>query len=140
MRRGNLLQVTLHMPPRDNKMLYRIATLVVLASLLAVPADADWFGKRKRKTRAKAARTSPPVPNGYKTPYPTRTGPMSIGFFSYPNYNYPKPGSFDPYRFDNYVHYPYELGRFDAPDLLNDPYFRERHRYDSHFQGRRYSR
>ena len=62
----------------------------------------------------------------------------SIGFGSYPAYNYPRPGEFDPERFDNYVHDPYVRGRFDAPDLLNDPYFRERHRYDSHFRGRRY--
>ena len=62
----------------------------------------------------------------------------SIGFASYPPYNYPRPGEFDPERFDNYVHDPYLRGRFDAPDLLNDPYFRERHRYDSHFRGRRY--
>jgi hypothetical protein len=61
---------------------------------------------------------------------------MSVGVFSYPNYGYPRPGSFDPYRFDNYVYDPYTSGSFRAPDLINDPYFRERHRYDSAFPGR----
>ena len=55
---------------------------------------------------------------------------------SYPAYNYPRPGAFDPYRFDNYVYDPYRYGSFREPDLLNDPYFRERTRYDSHFSGK----
>ncbi|MDG2224412.1 MAG: hypothetical protein P8L85_23725 [Rubripirellula sp.] len=78
------------------------------------------------------------------TPAPARTHSeptifgMGVGVGSYPPYNYPRPGQFDPYRFDSYVHDPYRSGSFEAPDLLNDPYFRERHRYDSAFPGRRY--
>ncbi|KAA5547292.1 hypothetical protein FYK55_02535 [Roseiconus nitratireducens] len=78
------------------------------------------------------------VPNRYRTPYPTASSGISIGIGSYPYYNYPRPGQFDPYRFDNYVHDPYITGRFRAPDLLNDPYFRERHRYESRFPGHRH--
>lgn len=40
---------------------------------------------------------------------------------------------FDPNGFNPYVYDPYTSGSFEAPDLLNDPYFRERHRYQSHF-------
>lgn len=123
-------------------MLRQIAMIAVLVTLTCPPVAAQWFGKRTKKVRrnASAAQQTAGVPNRYRTPYPTSTGPMSIGIFSYPNYNYPRPGSFDPYRFDNYVHYPYQFGSFEAPDLLNDPYFRERHRYDSHFPGRRRTR
>ena len=118
-------------------------TFVVLAALLIGPATAEaelFSGKRIRNWKAGIARhrAANPVPNRYRTPYPTQTAGMSIGVFSYPNYNYPRPGQFDPYRFDNYVHDPTIYGKFQAPDLLNDPYFRERHRYDSHFPGRRY--
>lgn len=80
-----------------------------------------------------------PVPNRYRTPYRTNPVGMSFGFLSYPDYNYPSPGQFDPFRFDNYVYDPVRFGSFREPDLLNDPYFRERHRYDSAFVGRRYS-
>ena len=60
----------------------------------------------------------------------------SIGVFGigtntgagYPPYVY-----FDPNGFNPYVYDPYTSGSFQAPDLLNDPYFRERHRYQSHF-------
>lgn len=41
---------------------------------------------------------------------------------------------FDPHAFSGYAYDPYTFGHFEAPDLLKDPYFRERHRYDSHFK------
>jgi hypothetical protein len=63
---------------------------------------------------------------------------FSIGIGSYPPYGYPRVGDFNPYRFDSYVYDPYRSGNFEAPDLLQDPYFREQHRYDSQFPGRRY--
>lgn len=120
-------------------MIRTLVALLLLATLSAGDANAQWFGKRFRQNPARRVAPAPPrnVPNRYRTPYPTTTGPMSIGVFSYPDGNYPRPGTFDPYRFDNYVYDPYRFGSFEAPDLLNDPYFRERHRYDSHFPGRR---
>lgn len=59
---------------------------------------------------------------------------IGIGNYS-PSGLYP-PGVFDPYAFDGRAYDPYRYGSFKAPDLLDDPYFRERHRYDSHFPGR----
>ena len=41
---------------------------------------------------------------------------------------------FDPNACSGYAYDPYTYGHFEAPDLLKDPYFRERHRYDSHFK------
>lgn len=84
-----------------------------------------------------ANRTMPPTTGGSTINEPTLFG-MGIGVGSYPPYNYPRPGEFNPYRFDSYIYDPYQSGSFEPPDLLNDPYFRERHRYDSHFPGRRY--
>ena len=121
-----------------------LAILVAAILVTSSQADAQWLGRKwfggKRHSGAKyhsPNKSIPPAPNRYKTPYPTTSSGISIGIGSYPYYNYPRPGSFDPYRFDNYVYDPYRSGSFRAPDLLNDPYFRERHRYDSHFPGRR---
>ncbi len=61
---------------------------------------------------------------------------IGFGFGSDPNGQYVPNGYFNPYGFDLYVHDPYRYGSFDAPDLLDDPYFRERHRYDSRYPGR----
>lgn len=112
--------------------------IVFVAATLFTSTNADaqlfgrkWFGGRKHSSAKR------PAPNNYRTPYPTTSAGISVGFGSYPYYNYPRPGSFDPYRFDSYVYDPYRSGSFRAPDLINDPYFRERHRYDSHFPGRR---
>ncbi len=63
---------------------------------------------------------------------------FGFGIQSDPVYRNDPPGTFNPNRFDSYVHDPYRFGSFEAPDLLNDPYFRERHRYDSAFPGRRH--
>lgn len=46
---------------------------------------------------------------------------------------YGYPGAFAGY---GYVYNPYGRGRFEAPDLLNDPYFQAEHKFDSHFPGR----
>ena len=92
---------------------------------------------RALRTSVETPVPSKPVPNRYRTPYPSVSGGYSIGIGSYPAYNYPKPGNFDPYRFDNYVYDPYRYGSFREPDLHNDPYFRERTRYDAAFPRKR---
>ncbi|MEM6469378.1 MAG: hypothetical protein AAF802_07390 [Planctomycetota bacterium] len=116
-----------------------IRKALVIALLIAWggQAEAQWFKRLRGGSRANVQRATPNVPNRYRTPYPTTTRGMSFGFLSYPQYNYPRPGQFDPYRFDNYVYDPYQFGSFREPDLMNDPYFRERHRNDSMFPGRR---
>lgn len=116
-----------------------LVILITIVSIDCAVAQAQWFGRRSIGARLSRvpAHTVPNIPNRYHTPYPTTTGRMSVGMLSYPDYNYPRPGTFDPYRFDNYVYDPYRYGSFRAPDLLEDPYFRERYRYDSHFPGRR---
>ena len=45
------------------------------------------------------------------------------------------------YPYYGYGYFPdaYRTGNFEAPDLLDDPYFRAQHKFDSHFPGR-YSR
>lgn len=120
--------------------------IVIFAATLITTSNADaqlfgrrWFGGRKHSSAKHNApkRSTARAPNNYRTPYPTTSAGISFGFGSYPYYNYPRPGEFDPYRFDSYVYDPYRTGSFRAPDLINDPYFRERYRYDSHFPGRR---
>lgn len=37
---------------------------------------------------------------------------------------------------NGYYQDPYARGRFDMPDLTNDPYFQWQHKFDSHFPGR----
>ncbi|MGI9473529.1 MAG: hypothetical protein ACR2NZ_18450 [Rubripirellula sp.] len=71
---------------------------------------------------------------GYRSNRPSSSFGFSIGIGGYPGYG--GFGYFDPYRFDGYGYDPYRHGSFEAPDLLNDPYFRERHRYDSKYPGR----
>ncbi|TWU15436.1 hypothetical protein [Allorhodopirellula heiligendammensis] len=44
-----------------------------------------------------------------------------------------------PYYGYGYAYDPYRHGSFHAPDLLNEPYFRAQHKFDSQFPGR-YSR
>jgi hypothetical protein len=61
---------------------------------------------------------------------------IGIGNYSPSPRGYPSPGAFDPYGFDGNAYDPYQGGSFRAPDLLDDPYFRERHRFDSRFPGR----
>ena len=111
-----------------------IAMLVSPWFVTAAEARGPWFRNLFRGPRVQ--RTVPPVTN-HPQSEPTLFG-MGIGVGSYPPYNYPRPGEFNPYRFDSYIYDPYVSGSFEPPDLLNDPYFRERHRYDSHFPGRRY--
>lgn len=113
-----------------------LAILMLISAGYAAPADAQLFKFNWLRKRDKAPPAN--IPNRYRTPYPTITGPASIGVFSYPGYNYPGPYDFDPYRFDNYVYDPMISGRFRAPSLLDDPYFRERYRYDSAYPGRKH--
>lgn len=101
-------------------------TSLGLSTDARVPFGRFFFGNRVSKPSATRTISEP-----------TLFG-MGVGIGSYPPYNYPHPGQFDPYRFDSYLYDPYRSGSFEAPDLLNDPYFRERHRYDSAFPGRRH--
>ncbi len=41
-----------------------------------------------------------------------------------------------PYYGYGYAYDPYRHGSFRAPDLLNEPYFRAQHKFDSQFPGR----
>ena len=60
----------------------------------------------------------------------------SIGNAHRANPNFGQPGSIPHYGYD-YIYDPYRSGRFKAPDLLlNDPFFRTQHKFDSHFPGR----
>jgi hypothetical protein len=75
-------------------------------------------------------------PSYHRSHYASPSFGFSIGIGSYPGYGYSSFGYMDPYRFDGFGYDPYRYGSFRAPDLLNDPYFRERYRYDSRFPGR----
>jgi hypothetical protein len=59
---------------------------------------------------------------------------FSIGIGNYYSDRQSGYHEFDPHAFSGYAYDPYTFGHFEAPDLLKDPYFRERHRYDSHFK------
>ncbi|WP_146524642.1 hypothetical protein [Novipirellula artificiosorum] len=61
---------------------------------------------------------------------------MGIGIGSYRGYGYSTFGSVAPYGL-GYVNDPYQSGSFRVPDLLDDPYFIEQHRFDSRYPGRR---
>lgn len=144
----------LHFTLRTFQMLRLIFVLAAVSSFCCSDAGAQTFfkgGLLKREfgtrqntsqhttqmSQRHASSVQPQVSNRYRTPYVTSPSGISIGVGSYPYYNYPRPGQFDPYRFDNYVHDPYITGSFKAPDLLKDPYFRERHRYESKYPARR---
>lgn len=60
---------------------------------------------------------------------------------SYGGYSFGGYGGFGygGYGYGGYSYDPYRGGSFRAPDLLDDPYFRAQHKFDSHFPGR-YSR
>lgn len=116
----------------------RYLLLLILAAWF-IPAQSSDARERRFAKWLRGARASTPSPSRMVVPptsEPTLFG-MGIGVGSYPPYDYPRPGQFNPYRFDSYIYDPYQSGSFEAPDLLNDPYFRERHRYDSRFPGRR---
>ena len=107
-----------------------------VCALQFAEADAEGlFAKRFRAARSHNHTRS--ASSHRSSAEPTLFG-FGIGVGSYPPYGYPRPGEFNPYRFDSYLYDPYQGGSFEAPDLLKDPYFRERHRYDSRFPGRRY--
>ncbi len=76
--------------------------------------------------------------NSHRSNYPSSSFGFSIGIGGYPGFGYSNLGFFDAYRFDGYGYDPYRYGHFQVPDLLDDPYFNERHRYDSQFPGMRY--
>jgi hypothetical protein len=99
----------------------QVASDVHLGGIRATPIQlvGDRFFRRFQSTR----RSRSPSLFGF-----------SIGIGNY--YSDRRSGyyEFDPNAFSGYAYDPYTYGHFEAPDLLNDPYFRERNRYDSHFK------
>ncbi len=80
----------------------------------------------------------------HRSNYPSSGVGFSIGVgsypgFGYPGFGYPGFGYLDPYRFDGYGYDPYRYGNFRPYDPMQDPYYRERYRYDSFFPGRRHA-
>lgn len=77
-------------------------------------------------------------PGNYRAQYPRSTASLGfgVGIGSYPGYGYGfgGPSYFDAYRF--YGVDPWRTGRFRAPDLLDDPYFRAQNKFNSRFPGR----
>ena len=67
--------------------------------------------------------------HGYRSQY---RGPA---YGHYPGYGYPGFGLIDPYAYD-----PYKYGRFRMQDPTDDPYLREKYRYDTFFPGRKHRR
>jgi hypothetical protein len=55
--------------------------------------------------------------------------------YGYPGWGYPYPSAY-PFNGFDYGYDPYRYGSFQAPDLLDDPYFRARNRHNSRFPGR----
>ncbi len=121
-------------------------TVVSVSVLHCTQADAQLlFGRRHQSARGAQLQrydTSRQAENDrtYRSYRPSSGLDISIGIGSYPGYGYYSGfgayGYLDPYRFDGYGYDPYRYGSFEAPDLLKDPYFRERYRYDSKFPGR----
>lgn len=70
--------------------------------------------------------------------YRSSSSGLSIGFGGYPGFGYSGYGYGAPYPFYGYRSgYDYfGAPNFEQPDLLRDPYFRARHKFDSHFPGR----
>lgn len=68
----------------------------------------------------------------------SRPTPHSFGVDRYGHLDYGYAGPYPVYGF-GYVQDPYQSGHFEAPDLLDDPYFRAQHKFDSRYPGR-YSR
>ena len=129
--------------------MFRLLTItLVCASILhCTQADAQFlFGRRHQSAkgakiqRYDTHRQTENTERTYRSYRPSSGLNISIGIGSYPGYGYYSGfggyGYPDPYRFDGYGYDPYRYGSFEAPDLLKDPYFRERYRYDSKFPGR----
>ena len=123
-----------------------IITFVIFIALHHNPAEAQIFGRWKNSSRgAKLQRyeSQRPLTTADHRERSSRTSSgldIRIGVGTFPGYGYypgfGAVGYLDPYRFDGFGYDPYRYGRFEAPDLLNDPYFRERYRYDSKYPGR----
>jgi hypothetical protein len=128
--------------------MFRLLIIIVVSFsvLHCTPVDAQLFGRRHQSKRgAKLQRydshRQPAQAELNDRSYRTSSGlNISIGIGTFPGYGYYSGfggyGYLDPYRFDGYGYDPYRYGSFEAPDLLKDPYFRERYRYDSQFPGR----
>lgn len=128
-------------------MFSRLIIIVFSFSMLhCTQVDAQLFGRRYSSTRGAklqrydSHRQPARAKQNYRS-YRTSSGlNINIGIGAFPGYSYYSGfggfGYLDPYRFDGYGYDPYRYGSFEAPDLLKDPYFRERYRYDSLFSGR----
>lgn len=130
--------------------MFRILIIIVVSFsvLHCTQADAQLFGRRHQSTRGAKiqrydSRRQPVKAEQNFRSYRTSSGlNINIGIGTFPGYGYGyysgfgSFGYFDPYRFDGYGYDPYRYGSFEAPDLLKDPYFRERYRYDSKYPGR----
>ena len=62
---------------------------------------------------------------------------IDFGVGGYPADGVYRYGRVPMYSTNPYPYDPYVRGSFRAPDLLDDPFFRERTRHQSHFPGRR---
>ena len=121
-----------------------IITAVTACVLHCTQADAQLFGRRHHSSRGaklqryESHRQTANTERTYRPYNPSSGLNISIGIGGYPRYysGFGGYGYLDPYRFDGYGYDPYRYGSFEAPDLLKDPYFRERYRYDSKFPGR----
>ena len=122
-------------------------TVVCTSVLHCTQAEAQLlFGRRHQSVRGAQLqrydthRQTEKTERTYRSYRPSSGLDIRIGIGSYPGYGYYSGfggyGYLDPYRFDGYGYDPYRYGSFEAPDLLKDPYFRERYRYDSKFPGR----
>jgi hypothetical protein len=129
--------------------MYRLVIISVVSMCVLSCGDAEaqlLFGRRHHSSRGaklqryESTRQTAKVDEAYRS-YKRSSGlNISIGIGAYPEYGYYSGfggyGYLDPYRFDGYGYDPYRYGSFEAPDLLKDPYFRERYRYDSKYPGR----
>ncbi len=126
---------------------FLIITVVSISVLNGTDVEAQLlFGRRHQSSRGAklqrydSQRQPTKIEDSYRS-YKRSSGlNLSVGIGTYPGFGYyPGFGGYgylDPYRFDGYGYDPYRYGSFEAPDLLNDPYFRERYRYDSKYPGR----
>jgi hypothetical protein len=124
--------------------MFRLLMIAVVSVLYCTQVDAQLFGRRHRSNRGAQlqryeSNRQPVKTDQLSRSYKSSSGlNISIGIGAYPGYysGFGGYGYLDPYRFDGYGYDPYRYGSFEAPDLLKDPYFRERYRYDSKFPGR----
>lgn len=115
---------------------------IVAVAFFAVAIDCTTASAQRHGNCARGAHVSRGHYSGghrhYRSDYPSSSFGLSIGIGGYPGYGYSSFGYRDPYPFYGYRsgYDPYGAPNFEAPDLLRDPYFRARHKFDSRFPGR----